>query len=207
MEGLRYTMSSPALLALLAMGAAMSIFGQQYQTFMTLFSERVFEVGPSGLGVLMAAAGLGALAGAVMVAAATRIGRPGLLQVVVGILFAAALIGFAVAPWFLLALALLTVVGFCGAAFMGLNSTLITSNAPPHLYGRIMSIYMLTFAAQPLGAVPLAWVAEVAGAPASLAVAGSVVLAVVAGIALFYRPYRRIGWAMSSPEPKPATSA
>jgi MFS family permease len=207
MEGLRYTMSSPALLALLAMGAAMSIFGQQYQTFMTLFSERVFVVGPSGLGVLMAAAGLGALAGAVMVAAATRIGRPGLLQVVVGILFAAALIGFAVAPWFLLALALLTVVGFCGAAFMGLNSTLITSNAPPHLYGRIMSIYMLTFAAQPLGAVPLAWVAEVAGAPASMAVAGSVVLAVVAGIALFYRPYRRIGWAMSSPEPKPATSA
>ena len=27
---------------------------------------------------------------------------------------------------------------------MGLNSTLIMSNAPPHLYGRIMSIYMLT---------------------------------------------------------------
>ena len=58
------------------MGAAMAIFGQQYQTFMTLFSERVFHVGASGLGLLMAMSGVGALAGAVMVAGATRFGRP-----------------------------------------------------------------------------------------------------------------------------------
>jgi MFS family permease len=201
MEGLHYTRSSPALLALLAMGAAMAIFGQQYQTLMTLFSERVYQVGAGGLGLLMATAGLGALAGAVMVAAVARIGRPGALQVAIGIAFSAALIGFGLAPSFLVALVLLTVVGFCSAAFMGLNSTLIMSNAPPYLYGRIMSIYMLTFAAQPLGAVPLAWVADVAGAPASMVIAGSVVLATVAGIGIWYAPYRRIGWALSTPEP------
>jgi MFS family permease len=199
MEGLRYTRSSPALLALLAMGAAMAIFGQQYQTLMTLFSERVFEVGAGGLGLLMAMAGLGALAGAVMVAAVARFGRPGALQVIIGIAFSAALIGFGLAPSFPVALVLLTVVGFCGASFMGVNSTLIMSNAPPELYGRIMSIYMLTFAAQPLGALPLAWVADVAGAPASMVIAGSVVLAVVVGIGSFYAPYRRIGWALSTP--------
>jgi MFS family permease len=204
MEGLRYTRSSPALLALLAMGAAMAIFGQQYQTLMTLFSERVFEVGAGGLGLLMAMAGLGALAGAVMVAAVARIGRPGALQVVIGIAFSAALIGFGLAPSFPVALVLLTVVGFCGASFMGLNSTLIMSNAPPELYGRIMSIYMLTFAAQPLGALPLAWVADVAGAPASMVIAGSVVLAIVVGIGSFYTPYRRIGWALSTPATDPA---
>jgi MFS family permease len=147
----------------------------------------------------MAIAGVGALTGAVMVAAASRIGRPGLLQVGIGIVFAAALIGFGIAPSFSVALVLLSVVGFCGAAFMGLNSTLLMSNAPPHLYGRIMSIYMLTFAAQPLGAVPLAWVADVAGAPASMILAGCVVLAVVVGIGLFYGPFRRIGWALSTP--------
>jgi MFS family permease len=195
MEGLRYTVASPALLALLAMGAAMAIFGQQYQTLMTLFSERVFQVGATGLGLLMAMAGLGALTGAVMVAAVTRVGRPGVLQVGVGVAFSAALIGFGLAPSFLVALPLLAVVGFFGAAFMGLNSTLLMSNAPPHLYGRIMSIYMLTFAAQPLGALPLAWVADVAGAPASMVIAGGVVLAIVAAIGLFYPPYRRIGWA------------
>jgi MFS family permease len=196
MEGLRYTVSSPALLALLAMGAAMAIFGMQYQTLMTLFSERVFMVGAGGLGLLMATAGVGALAGAVMVAAASRVGRPGALQLGLGIAFSAALIGFGLAPSFLLALLLLAVVGFCSAAFMGLNSTLIMSNAPPYLYGRIMSIYMLTFAAQPVGALPLAWVADVAGAPASMVIAGSVVLAGVVGIGLFYAPYRRIGWAL-----------
>jgi MFS family permease len=199
MEGLRYTTSSPALLALLAMGAAMAIFGQQYQTLMTLFAERVFHVGASGLGLLMAIAGVGALAGAVMVAAASRVGRPGALQVGLGVAFAVALIGFGLAPSFLAALALLAVVGFCSAAFMGLNSTLIMSNAPPYLYGRIMSIYMLTFAAQPLGALPLAWIADASGAPASMVVAGAVVLAMVAGIGILYTPYRRIGWALSNP--------
>jgi MFS family permease len=194
MEGLRFTASSPAMLALLAMAAAMAIFGQQYQTLMTVFAERVFHVGAGGLGIAMAIAGLGALAGAVMVAAVTRFGRPGALQVGLGVVFSVALIGFGLAPSFPVALFALVVVGFCGSAFMGLNSTLITSNAPPHLYGRIMSIYMLTFAAQPVGAVPLAWLADVAGGPISMVVAGGVVLAIVAGIAIFSAPYRRIGW-------------
>jgi MFS family permease len=207
MEGLRYTISSPALLALLAMGAGMSIFGMQYQTLMTLFSERVFNVGAGGLGLLMATAGLGALAGAVAVAAVSRVGRPGALQLGLGIAFSAALIGFGLAPSFLLALVLLAVVGFCSAAFMGLNSTLIMSNAPPYLYGRIMSIYMLTFAAQPVGALPLAWVADIAGAPASMVIAGSVVLASVAGIGLFYAPYRRIGWALHTSRTESPTSS
>jgi hypothetical protein len=120
------------------------------------------------------------------------------MQVILGVAFALALIGFAFAPSFLLALMLLTLVGFCGAAFMGVNSTLIMSNAPPYLYGRIMSIYMLTFAAQPLGAVPLAWVADTTGASASMVVAGSAVLAVVASIGVFFGPYRRIHWAPSA---------
>jgi len=206
-EGLRYTVSSPALLALLAMGAGMSIFGMQYQTLMTLFSERVFNVGAGGLGLLMATAGLGALAGAVVVAAVARVGRPGALQLGLGVAFSAALIGFGLAPSFLLALVLLAVVGFCSAAFMGLNSTLIMSNAPPYLYGRIMSIYMLTFAAQPMGALPLAWVADVAGAPASMVIAGIVVLVSVAGIGLFYAPYRRVGWAISTSRSDASTSS
>jgi MFS family permease len=206
-EGLRYTVSSPALLALLAMGAGMSIFGMQYQTLMTLFSERVFNVGAGGLGLLMATAGLGALAGAVGVAAVSHVGRPGALQLGLGIAFSAALIGFALAPSFVWALVLLAVVGFCSAAFMGLNSTLIMSNAPPHLYGRIMSIYMLTFAAQPMGALPLAWVADIAGAPASMVIAGIVVLVSVCGIGLFYAPYRRIGWALASSRSDAATSS
>ena len=88
-----------------------------------------------------------------------------------------------------------------------MNSTLIMSNAPPHLYGRIMSIYMLTFAAQPVGSLPLAWVADIAGAPASMVIAGSVVLASVAGIGLFYAPYRRIGWALAKPSTDASTSS
>jgi MFS family permease len=197
-EGLAFTRSSPTLLALLGMGAAMAIFGQQYQTFMTLFSERVFDVGASGLGLLMAMSGVGALAGAVAIAGATRFGRPALMQVIVGVGFALSLIVFAFAPSFLFALMMLILVGFCSAAFMGLNSTLIMSNAPTHLYGRIMSIYMLTFAAQPLGAVPLAWVADAVGAPASMVVAGCAVLVVVLGIGVFFAPYRGIRWTTSA---------
>jgi MFS family permease len=197
-DGLKFTASSPSMLALLGMAAAMAIFGQQYQTLMTIFTERVYHVGAGGLGVLMTTAGLGALLGAIAVAAMTRVGRPAYLQLLLGIIFAAALIAFGLSPTYFVAMPVLMVVGFCGSAFMGLNSTLITSSAPPALYGRIMSIYMLTFAAQPLGAVPLAWLADAVGVQWSMLVAGAVVLMVVAGIGIFHVPYRRINWTPTS---------
>src|ERR671932_343931 len=136
-EGLRYARSTPAILALIAMNLIVVVFGMPYQTLMPVVAERVFGVGASGLGLLLAASGVGALAGAVVVASLPRLPHPGTIQV-----------GLA--------------VGLCGA--------------------------------MPLGSLPLAWLAERAGAPTALAVGGTLIVGLAGALALLYPAGRRIGW-------------
>ena len=55
--------SSPAILALIGMNLIVVVFGMPYQTLMPVFSERVYAAGATGLGLLLAGSGAGALAG------------------------------------------------------------------------------------------------------------------------------------------------
>ena len=192
LEGLSYVRSSPTLMALLAMGFIATFLGMPYQTLMTVFAERVFQTGPGGLGALAAASGAGAFLGSVVVASLSRASRPALLQLGFGVGFGLALVAFALSPSFPVAIALLVVVGFLSAAYAAINNTLIMSNTSPNLYGRVMSLYLLTFGSTPLGALPLAWLADRAGAPVSVALSGCLVAGAVATIALRYPAYRHI---------------
>ncbi|HZU06344.1 MAG TPA: MFS transporter [Chloroflexota bacterium] len=190
--GLGYIRRSPVLVALLALAVVPLFFGLPYQTLMPVFAERVFAVGAAGLGVLMTASGLGALGGALAVAALANSSRPAVLQLGCGLAFGLSLVAFALAPVFPVAVALLVVVGFASAAYTALNNTLLLSNATPQFYGRVMSVYMLTFAVMPIATLPAAWLADHVGGRATIGAGGVVVAAVVAGVAALYPPYRHI---------------
>jgi MFS family permease len=192
LEGLRYIRSSPVLLALLGLAFVPLLFGMPYQTLMPVFAERVFGVGAQGLGVLMAAAGVGSLIGSIAVAALAAFPRPAVLQLGVGVLFGASLLAFALAPSFVVAVATLVVVGFTSAAYTAINNTLVLANAEPRLHGRVMSVYLITFAVSPVAALPMSWLTDWLGAPATVAGGGLIVAAVVAGFAALYPPYRNI---------------
>ncbi len=191
-EGLQYIRSSPVLLALLGLAFVPLFFGMPYQMLMPVFAERVFEVGAAGLGMLMAAAGLGALAGSLFVAGVTNHARPAMFQLALGVTFGLALAGFALAPLFVVAVACLVVVGFASASYTALNNTLLLSNTAPRLYGRVMSVYMFTFAVMPLGTMPAAWLADHVGGRATVAGGGLIVATAVVAVAMLYRPYRQI---------------
>jgi MFS family permease len=194
-EGLRYVRASPTILALIGMNLIVVVFGMPYQTLMPVFAERVYEAGASGLGLLLAGSGAGALAGAVSMAALSGFRRPSLLQLGLAIALGVALVAFALTRWFPLAVALMVVVGFLFSAFSALNNTLLMAHTEPRLTGRVMSIYLLTWAAMPIGALPLAWLAEQAGAPLAIALAGGIV---VMGVAALSRAH---GSGDASPRP------
>jgi MFS family permease len=95
---------------------------------------------------------------------------------------------------FPVALALLVVVGFLFSSFSALNNTLLMANTEPRLTGRVMSIYLLTWGAMPVGSLPLAWLADHAGAPIALALSGGLVTALIVGLAVLFPAGHRIGW-------------
>jgi hypothetical protein len=130
----------------------------------------------------------------VIVASLSRIRQPARVQFGLAIGLGVALVGFSMTRSFPVALGLLVVVGFLFSAFSALNNTLLMANTEPRLTGRVMSIYLLTWGAMPIGSLPLAWLTDRAGAPIALALSGGLVTMLAIGLALFFPAGRRIGW-------------
>jgi MFS family permease len=184
LEGIRYCSGSPLHRSLLATALVVVAFAMPVLQIMPVFSERIFEVGPVGLGLMLAANGVGALVGSIGVAALTGVPRLGLIQVGFGVLLGASIVGFALAPSFLVAVALLVLFGAFQASYMSLNGTLLLGNTEPRLYGRVLSLYLMTFAVSPICALPLAWASDRIGARPATAAVGLLVMVAVSTLTL-----------------------
>src|SRR5204862_5153699 len=76
--GMRYLRSEPSLRTLVTLALLPMVFGTPYMAMLAVFAKDVLDVGGSGLGLLTASAGLGAVIGALYVGSAnptTRRGR------------------------------------------------------------------------------------------------------------------------------------
>src|SRR5690606_37965371 len=94
-DGLKYIRENSALMALLMLAFAPVLLGMPYQSLMPVFAEDVFDVGPSGLGLLMTVNGIRALLGSLVVASLTSSSRRVLVQLALGITFGVRVAAFA----------------------------------------------------------------------------------------------------------------
>jgi MFS family permease len=208
LAGLRYIRRHEVLGMLLILGLAPIILGFPYQMLLPVFaSDAVHGVGARGLGLMSACTGLGALAGALVIASATGVRRRGRLQLTAGAAFGVSLLGFGIAPTFPLALLALAVVGFSGSVYQSLNSTLIMTSSEPAYYGRVMSVNLMGFSLMPIASLPMGLIADHLGAPRTVLLCGLAVTLFVVGVATFVRSYRRIESGASEPGGRPRSAA
>src|SRR4051812_38841060 len=128
LEGFRYILGSPIHRGLLAAAFLLLVLGAPVLQIMPVFSEHVFDVGATGLGLLLSANGVGALIGTFGVAALTGLRRLGLIQIGFGFGFALSIVGFALAPTMATALVMIGFFGACQSCYMSLNSTMLMGN-------------------------------------------------------------------------------
>lgn len=185
-DGLTYMFSRRRLLILISMAFIPTMIGMPFRQLLPVFQQDVLHVGPSALGLMYTMVGVGALIGSLWVAAVSQSPRKNLLQVLCGVMFGVFLILFALSSVFHFTLVLLAVVGLTSQGYMTLNSVLIMETTDPAYYGRIMSIYMLTFATAPVAMLPFGFLVDHFGVARTEAVAGSA-LAVIMLIFLFLR--------------------
>ncbi len=187
LAGLEYSWRNRLILALLGLSALAAIFGRSYQSLLPIFARDVWQGGPEGYGLLLSAAGAGAVVGAFGLAAIRQVARQGLLMIVSGLVFAVTLVAFAVSPSLALGLALLFVAGVTSTIFGTIIATFIQIATPNELRGRVMSLYAITLIGLPsLGALGTGTVAEWLGGleAAPHAVLGSAaILGVVLAVA------------------------
>jgi MFS transporter, DHA1 family, staphyloferrin A biosynthesis exporter len=150
-SGMRYLGSRPDLRTLVLLALLPMIFGMPYMTMLTVFASDVLRAGGTGLGVLTACSGIGAVSGALYVAGRSAAGnrRRVMLWGLVG--FGGALLAFAASQLFWISAVALLGVGFFQQLYMSLNNTLIQEDVDEAYRGRVLSILFLNRGMVPLG--------------------------------------------------------
>ncbi len=162
----------PARCALLLLTAASLTIGS-YVALMPWFAAEAFHGGSRTLGLLISAAGVGAVTG--MVYLALRSGIRGLFGLVARTVAVAgaALFVFSFSRSLWLALPALYFVGLGLMLTAASTNTVLQSIVPDELRGRVASLYVMSFIGMaPLGALAAGWMAERIGPPRTLALCG-----------------------------------
>jgi predicted MFS family arabinose efflux permease len=167
--GLRFARRRPLIVPLLAIAAALAVFGTPAVTLAPLFARRLLHVGPQGLGGMLSAVGLGAAASALALASRGDFRNKGRAVILWALGFAASLLGLALSRQYLVSLACLAVLGASMSSSASLINTVLQTTAPDRLRGRVISLYALAWLGLvPVGNLQAGAVAERFGAAASL---------------------------------------
>ncbi len=182
-EGMAYMLGEPWPRRLVILTGTFSVFGAAFIPMLPVLAREVLKVGASGYGTLVSASGVGASAAALFLAAfGHRLPRRRVL-LFSGLMFGAGLISASFFDSFWLALALLTVAGTAMVGASVLTNTLLQTEAPDQLRGRVMGVYsFLVLGLSPFGAFQAGWVAEHFGVQWSFRLGGIICMIVAAGV-------------------------
>jgi MFS family permease len=176
-EGLTFISGERLILALMSVVAAMSLFGISYVILMPVVASHVLGVGVKGLGVLMSSTGIGALAGALVLARLGNFKFKGRLLVWSVFVFSVSLITFSLSKNYFLSIFALIFTGGTSVIPVALVNTLLQVNVPHEFRGRVMSLFMVTFAGiVPFGNLISGTLAQSWGVSAALLFCGLVSL-------------------------------
>ncbi len=179
-EGLRYLAGQRMILVVAGLSLAASVFVRPYQTLLPVFAQDVLAVGATGLGLLSALSGLGAVLGALL-AASVRPARQWRLVAWSSVGLPVVLAGFAFAPSVLPAGLLLVGVGALTTALETGAMTFVQVEVADGYRGRVMSLFGAAAMGAPrIGGLQAGWLASRWGAPWALAAGAGVSLALSA---------------------------
>ena len=147
--GVRFAISHRLTGVLLLTSTIMSIFGRSYQQLLPIFADDIWHISAQGYGILLSAAGAGALIGALGLASIPKITPNATNLRIAGLIFAVLLAGFALSPWWTLGALLLVLVGIISTAATTMIATMLQLEVPGHLRGRVMSLHAVTLIGVP----------------------------------------------------------
>ena len=168
-----------------------SLFGMSMLTLLPARAADVLGGDVRTNGLLLAFRGIGALAGALMIAYLGQRTKRGRIWTAGTIVLPIALAIFAAVPTLPASLLLLLAIGWSFIVVANTSNALIQTTVPDELRGRVLGIYTLVFfGAMPLGSLLIGNVADRTDAPTAILV-NVVALALAAGFVWLRLPFMR----------------
>jgi len=173
-QGFSYAFSFTPMKSILLLLALISFAGVPYQVLMPMFAGSILHGGPHTLGFLMAASGLGALAGTIFLASRKGALRLGMTTPVAGLVFGVGLMAFSYSHFLWLSLLLMSVTGFGIMVQMASSNMVLQHIVEDGKRGRVMSFFAMAFmGTAPFGSLLAGALAGRIGAPATLFLCGA----------------------------------
>ena len=172
-EGWNYAARFAPIRNILILLALVSLVGMPYTVLMPIFANEVLRGGPNTLGLLMAASGVGALIGAMFLAARKSVLGLGKFIPLMAAVFGAGLIAFSFTRLLWLSLILMIATGLGFMVQMAVSNTVLQTIVDEDKRGRVMSFYTMAFmGTAPFGSLLAGSVADHIGAPHTLMFGG-----------------------------------
>jgi MFS family permease len=171
-EGLRLVRNDRRLIGTLTVTVIYNVFGWPFTSMVPVIGQDRLMLGPEGIGILASMDGVGAFAGAVLMA---MFCKPRFYRTVYvgGVsLYMVMLIVFALVPLPAVAGTALLFTGLGGAGFSIMQATLVYLSSPPEMRSRMLGVLSVCIGVGPVGFVALGWLADAIGAPWATAATG-----------------------------------
>jgi MFS family permease len=161
------------------------------QNLMVVFVDEIWQRGGSGLGIMMAAMGIGGLLGSLLMAL-LKDGRLVKPMVAAATAMAGFLWLFSHAPYFWMAVTMVVGIYACSVFTQTLVHTSVQLMSEDYIRGRITTITMMSFGLAPLGTIPLAFATKHVGGPWAMSIAATLLLAGVLLMWFLMPSFRRL---------------
>lgn len=171
-EGYNYIKTNHQVFSVLSLAYIVALIGSPYTRFLPVFATDIFHAGPTGFGLLLAAPGVGAVGSGLWLASMGDIRRRRNFVFLSVLAFSLFLMLFSFSRSMLLSLLCLVMVGASHIAFRAVANTTIQMETPPHLLGRILSLFFMDKGLWSFGTLFIGSVASLLGTPRATALSG-----------------------------------
>lgn len=182
LNGLRYIWRDRVMRGLILLALIPIAIGMPYNTLLPVIARDTLGAGEFEFGLLMAAAGIGALCGGVALATATHFHRGGALLIVIGLLFGISIVVLGVSTVYVVTFLASLLAGGFSMFYFALNSVLVQTNVLERMRGRVSSVMMMEFGVTPMGSFAAGGIAALTS-PAATVVGMGILLCGAASIA------------------------
>jgi MFS family permease len=172
-EGLAVVQRDRKLAGTLIVTIIFNIFGWPFNSLVPVIGQEHLRLGPEAVGLLAGMDGVGAFAGALLIAWLVPRSAYGWCYLGGIVLYLVSVALFALAPHPLAAGAALALNGLGGSGFSIMQATLVYLASPPELRSRVLGILSVCIGLGPIGFVHIGLLAEAIGAPGACVVSAA----------------------------------
>ena len=203
LQGFSYMSRHPLLVQLSLLATIPMFFAFPYLQLLPVIARDVLEIGPDGLGLMLALSGVGAIAGGLITERVARIGPVGTFIAVATIGYGGVVlfVAFSTSVW--LTISAIMIGSLSGSLFQSLNNSLFQLQLPDDVRGRVTGVYLLGLGTYALGGLPMGYLSDRFSPSVAISI-GALTSSLLAGLLLILSPQLR---ALRSPTDSPNRGA